>query len=203
MSDASAACVLTQPVPRPPAPAHAHARSRSDGQLGRLDLEVSGLSGLEMHELASALDDDELPSYDEVVRDRPPPMPPSAGQRHHRSQSLGAGAGPGWVRDPDGQWRQGRRRVPAPAPSAGELVFRPGAGERAARGRPVRVVPRARASDEPDGSGRVWRKRMGVWYATTPRERDAVEHAAPHGERWRRTRLGVWHVVREPYLVGS
>lgn len=203
----------------------------------------------EMHELAGELD--ELPTYAECARDRPPPIGPpvvvhivdgvqmvhGTQVRSGRSQSLGAshvvGWAPassreGWVRDSDGQWRQGRRRTvavpnnpahpsnyppssrsqrtqtsrslpsrlglePRPHPpsnhSSSHREQRPGHGQ-------ILLRPRSRQNSEPAGNGKVWRKKLGVWYVAR-KEGFFVETVGPQGERWRRT-LGVWHVVSEP-----
>lgn len=174
------------------APAH-HVRARSASDVPPRTVRELELAALSLRSLE--LEDEELPSYAECVRDRPPPMPPSrahpqpqsqrAPHAHHaarsRSQSFGAvtllgregGARPGWVRDPDGQWRQGRRRERPLLPTG-------------------QMGPR---TDDAAGNGKVWRKRLGVWYVGKPGEPEHVEQVLG-GERWRRT-LGVWHVVGE------
>ncbi|EJT47512.1 hypothetical protein A1Q1_03624 [Trichosporon asahii var. asahii CBS 2479] len=256
---------------RPPAPVPANLRPHSDSQRGpptrlapqRTRSRSATLPSRhieEMHELAGELD--ELPTYAECARDRPPPIGPPVHVVHlqaphgvhvangvqvrsGRSQSLGAAvagwAGPdrsprdGWVRDSDGQWRQGRRRaVPVPAsnpahPSNYPLSPRSQARTQTSRSLPSRLGleprphpphsgqhtqnqsqreqgqrpghgqillrPRSRQNNEPAGNGKVWRKKLGVWYVAR-KEGFFVETVGPQGERWRRT-LGVWHVVSE------
>lgn len=183
-----------------------------------------------MHELALELD--ELPSYAECARDRPPPIGPpivhvqtvnGVQVRSGRSHSLGTmgWAGPdrssreGWVRDPDGQWRQGRRRtlpIPQHPNPAHPSNFPPSSHSHTSRSLPSRLGleprpgqqhgqillrPRSRGNEPPAaGNGKVWRKKLGVWYVAK-KEGFFVETVGPQGERWRRT-LGVWHVVGDP-----
>lgn len=160
---------------------------------------------MQMHDLASTLDLEVLPSYEEVARDRPPPISPV----HPRRHTVGAVSpvwsgppshrGPGWVRDSDGQWRQGRRTQ---RPVHSQTCARPTRplqlehGQAPGHLQPGQVVlrPPSHSHDEPAGNGKVWRKRMGVWYVTTPSAKPQLEQIGPQGERWRRT-FGVWYVV--------